>query len=267
MTMVDPTARIEKGAAIGKNVSIGPYCVIGPNVMLGDNCRLSSHVVISGRTSVGPGTTIASFASLGAAPQSVHYKGEDTALEIGADCKIFESVTVSLGTSGGHGVTRVGSNCMLMNGAHVGHDCVVGNNVVFASNATLGGFCVIGDHVFLGGLCAVHQFSRIGEQAMIGGLVGVTSDIIPFALVIGHRGQLAGLNRVGLRRRGIAAADITKLYEAYQALFFGPGAFKERVEKVAAENAGRPLVMRVIDFIRTGKRKLAHPRSSAVEEE
>lgn len=267
MTTIDPTARVEKGAVLGKDVTIGPYCIVGDKVTLGDGCRLAAHVVLSGRTSLGARTTVASFASLGSAPQSVHYKGEDTALEVGADCKIFESVTMSLGTAGGRGVTKVGNNCMLMNGAHVGHDCVVGDNVVFASNATLGGFCVVGDHVFMGGLSAAQQFARIGEQVMIGGLVAVTADIIPYAIVIGHRGELAGLNRVGLKRRGVTSDDIQAIYRAYQALFFGEGNFKERVEKVAQANAGKPLVMRMIEFIRAGKRPLAHPRSNRDESE
>jgi len=265
MSGIDSTARVEKGASIGKDVTIGPYCVIGGGVTIEDGCRIAAHVVISGRTRVGARTEVAPFSSLGAAPQSVHYKGEDTAVEIGADCKIFEHVTMSRGTmsAGGVGLTKIGEKCMLMNGAHVGHDCVVGNNVVFASNATLGGFANVGDNVFLGGLCAVHQFTRIGEQAMIGGVVGVTSDVIPYAIVIGHRGELAGLNRVGLRRRGFKTADIQTLYSAYKALFFGAGVFKDRVETVANQYAGAPLVMRVVEFIRAGKRPLMNPRSDA----
>jgi UDP-N-acetylglucosamine acyltransferase len=138
---------------------------------------------------------------------------------------------------------------------------VVGNDVVFANNATLGGFVQIGDYVFLGGLCAVHQFARVGEQAIIGGLAGVTNDIIPYAAVIGHRGKLAGLNRIGLKRRGFSNADIQSVYRAYRSIFFGPGKLSERVAKTAEEHRDDARVMRMIEFIRAGKRRLALPRS------
>jgi UDP-N-acetylglucosamine acyltransferase len=151
---------------------------------------------------------------------------------------------------------------MLMVGAHVAHDCVVGNDVVFANNATIGGFVEIGDHVFLGGLCAVQQFARIGEQAIIGGLAGVANDVIPYAAVVGHRAKLAGLNRVGLRRRGLSNAEIQNIYKAYRSIFFGAGTFGERVARTADASRDDVRVMRMIDFIRSGKRRLTLPRNN-----
>jgi UDP-N-acetylglucosamine acyltransferase len=260
MTNVDSTARVAPGAQLGKDVTIGPYCVVGPKVTIADGCHLLAHVHVTGRTTIGPRTRISAFASLGTPPQSVHYKGEDTTLSIGGECDIREHVTMNIGTAGSGG-TKVGDRCMLMVGAHVGHDCVVGNDVVFANNATLGGFVQIGDYVFLGGLCAVHQFARVGEQAIIGGLAGVTNDIIPYAAVIGHRGKLAGLNRIGLKRRGFSNADIQSVYRAYRSIFFGPGKLSERVAKTAEEHRDDARVMRMIEFIRAGKRRLALPRS------
>ena len=268
MTSIDPTARIDKSAQIGRHATIGPYCVIGPKVTIGDDCRLLSHVHVTGRTTIGARTCVSAFASLGTPPQSVHYHGEDTALTIGADCDIREHVTINIGTKEGRGETVVGDKCFLMVGAHIGHDCQVGRNVIFANNATLGGFCEIGDHVFLGGLCAVHQFARVGEQAIIGGLVGVTFDVIPYAAVIGHRGKLAGLNRVGLKRRGFTGAEIRSVYRAYRAIFFGEGTLAERIATVAQTHAGEPLVMRIIDFIRAGTlRRLMTPRDAGGETE
>jgi UDP-N-acetylglucosamine acyltransferase len=266
MTNVDSTARVASGAQIGKDVTIGPYCVIGPKVSIADGCHLLTHVHVTGRTTIGARTKISAFASLGTPPQSVHYKGEDTTLTIGADCDIREHVTINIGTAGSGG-TRVGERCMLMVGAHIGHDCVVGHDVVFANNATLGGFVQIGDYVFLGGLCAVHQFARVGEQAIVGGLAGVTNDVIPYAAVIGHRGKLAGLNRIGMKRRGFSTADIQQINKAYKDLFFGAGTLKERVEGVAKAYAGDAKVMHIIDFIRSGKsRRLTTPRDSGAEE-
>jgi UDP-N-acetylglucosamine acyltransferase len=261
MTSIDPTARIAPGAQLGKDVTIGPYCVVGPRVTIADGCHLLAHVHIAGRTTLGPRVKVSAFASLGTPPQSVHYKGEDTSLTIGADCDIREHVTMNIGTAGSDG-TRIGDRCMLMVGAHVAHDCVVGNDVVFANNATLGGFVQVGDYVFLGGLCAVQQFARIGEQAIIGGLAGVANDVIPYAAVVGHRGKLAGLNRVGLRRRGLSNVEIQNIYKAYRGIFFGPGTFSERVARTAEAHRDDIRVMRMIDFIRSGKRRLSLPRTS-----
>ncbi|MDI3471589.1 MAG: acyl-[acyl-carrier-protein]--UDP-N-acetylglucosamine O-acyltransferase [Pseudolabrys sp.] len=262
MSSIDSTARIASGAQIGKDVAIGPYCVIGPQVTIGEGCRLAAHVNIAGRTTIGARTSIAAFASLGTPPQSVHYHGEDTTLTIGADCDIREHVTINIGTAGGRGTTTIGDHCFLMVGSHVGHDCNVGNQVIFANNATLGGFCEIGDFVFLGGLCAVHQFARIGEQAIIGGLAGVAFDVIPFAAVVGHRAKLSGLNRVGLKRRGYATADIQKIYRAYRDIFFGEGTVAGRVESAAEKYANEPLAMKIVNFIRAGKsRRLMTPRA------
>ena len=260
MTAIDSTARVAAGAQLGKDVKIGPYCIIGPKVSIGDGCELLTHVHVTGRTTIGPRTRISAFASLGTPPQSVHYKGEDTTLTVGADCDIREHVTMNIGTAGSAG-TKVGDKCLLMVGAHIGHDSVSGNNIVFANNASLGGFSQIGDHVFFGGLCAVHQFVRIGEHAIIGGLVGVTEDVIPYAAVIGHRGKLAGLNRIGLKRRGFSADDIRNIYGAYRAIFFGPGTMTERVGATAEKYANNAHVMRIVEFIRSGKRRLALPRT------
>jgi UDP-N-acetylglucosamine acyltransferase len=267
MLAIDPTARVAPTAVVGSGVEIGPYCVIGPKVTIGDGCKLVSHVSIQGRTAIGARTSIGPFASLGSPPQSVHYHGEDTALTIGEDCDIREHVTISLGTAKGRGTTTIGHHAFMMTGAHVAHDCVVGNHVVFANNATLGGFCEIGDHVFMGGLCAVQQFTRIGERVMIGGLAGVACDIIPYAIVIGNRGRLAGLNRVGLRRGGFSAEQLRTLQRAYRALFFGADRFADRLARVAEDFAGDPHVMRIVAFIRSGKRKLAMPRGGAEQDD
>ncbi|MGI8526856.1 MAG: acyl-ACP--UDP-N-acetylglucosamine O-acyltransferase [Pseudolabrys sp.] len=262
MTMIDPTARIEAGAVIGHNATIGAYCTIGPGVTIGDECRIGPHANISGRTAIGARTAVYPFASLGTEPQSVHYRGEPTSLVIGSDCVLREHVTVNTGTAGGRGVTTIGDHCMLMVGAHVGHDCVIGSHVTFANNATVAGLCEIGDYVFLGGLSAVHQFTRVGEQVMVGGLSGVADDVIPYAIVAEHWGKLAGLNRIGLKRRGLSAETIGNIYRGYRAIFFGPGSLTERVDRLAERSAGDLHVMRIIEFIRADKtRRLMLPRA------
>ena len=261
--MIDPTTRIESGATIGKDVSIGPYCTVGPQVTIGNGCRLIGHVHLAGHTHIGARTVIYPFASLGAPPQSVKYRGGPTRLVVGADCDIRENVTMSIGTEDGGGVTEVGEKCFIMVGSHVAHDCKVGNNVVFANNTTLGGHVTIGDNVVFGGLSAVLQFVRIGEGAMIAGLSGVRADVIPWALATGQHAHLAGLNVVGMRRRGWSRADIHQVRAAYKALFFGDGEFKARLDRVAAEYGDVPSVAKIIDFIRKGKGRLTRPQEGS----
>ena len=254
--MIDPTARIESGAAIGQDVSIGPYCTVGAHVTLANGCRLLAHVNVSGNTSIGARTVVYPFASLGSPPQSVKYRGGPTRLVIGADCDIREHVTMNIGTEDDGGLTKVGDRCFVMVGSHVAHDCKIGNNVTFANNVMLAGHVSVGDNVLFGGGAAVRQFVRIGEGAMIVGLSGARADVIPLGMAQGPLAHLVGLNVVGLRRRGFAKADIQQYREAYRELFFGGGEFRARLDLVAAQQAGHPLVMAMIDFIRAGKRLL-----------
>jgi UDP-N-acetylglucosamine acyltransferase len=256
MTSIDPTARIESGAVIGRDVSIGPYCVIGSKVVLSDGCRIAGHVHIAGHTAIGPRTAIYPFSSLGTPPQSVRYRGGPTRLVVGADCDIREGVTMNTGTEDDRGVTEVGDRCLLMVGSHVGHDCKVGNDVTFANNVVLGGHVTVGDFVVFGGQAAVRQFVRIGEGAMVVGMSGVRADVIPFGLVQGPLADLVGLNVVGMRRRGWTKIDIHRLRKAYDAIFFGAGTFRQRLDEVAAQCGDDPLIAGVIAFIRAGSRPL-----------
>jgi len=257
---IDPTARVAPSAVIGTDVEIGPYCVIGPHVAIGDGCRLVAQVHLTGHTTIGPGTEIYPFASLGTPPQSTRYRGGPTRLTIGADCDLRESVTMNRGTEDGGGITTVGDRGFFMANSHVGHDCHVGNDVIFANCATLGGHCEIGDGVIIGGLSAVHQFTRIGTAAMIGGVAGVRGDVIPFGLANGDYARLEGLNLVGLKRRKFSRERIQTIRRAYQKLFLDPGVFAERLDQAAHEFAAEETVMQIITFIRAGEhRPLCRP--------
>jgi len=260
MPSIHPTACVERAAEIAEDVAIGPYCIVGPHVAIGSGCRLLAHVHVTGHTSVGAGTTIYPFASLGTPPQSTRYRGGPTRLVIGRQCDIRESVTMNTGTEDGGGVTEVGERGFYMANSHVGHDCRVGREAVFANGATLGGHCIVGDYVFIGGLSAVHQFSRIGSHAMIAGLTGVRADVIPFGFVIGSVGQLAGLNAVGMKRREFSHQSIHAVRKAYRMLFFGEGTFASRIDVVEAELGGDPAVAAILAFVREGgSRPLCHP--------
>lgn len=256
MTSIHATAQVET-RAIGEDVTIGPYCVIGPNVVIGDGCRLVAHVHVTGHTTIGARAIIYPFASLGTPPQSVKYRGGPTRLVVGADCDIREGVTMNTGTEEGGGLTEVGNHCFFMIGSHVGHDCTVGNDVTFANNVSLGGHVTVGDYAVFGGHAAVRQFSRVGEGAMIVGLSGIRADVIPWALASGPLANLVGLNVVGLRRRGFSKTNIHSLRQAYQAMFFGEGTFRERFEKMAAERGEDPLVAKVVQFVRSGSRPIS----------
>ena len=261
---IHTTAIVEKGAELGVNVSIGAYCVIGADVSLRDGVELKSHVVVDGRTSIGEGTVVFPFASLGHVPQDLKYKGEKSELLIGKNNKIREHVTMNPGTEGGSMKTIVGDGSLFMMASHVAHDCIVGNSVVMANNATLAGHVEVGDFAIIGGLSAVHQFVRIGPYAMIGGMSGVEYDVIPFGLVKGERAHLAGLNYIGLERRGFKKEQVHTLMKAFKLLFDGDGTLAERTEKVAVDYKNEQAVMRVIDFIRAKDgRSLLQPRTSS----
>ncbi len=246
---IHQTAIVEKGAKLGQGVSIGPYCVVGPNVTLGDNVTLKSHVVVDGHTTIGKGTIIYPFASIGSPPQDLKYRGEASQLIIGKNNTIREHVTMNPGTEGGGMKTIVGDNCLFMAGAHVAHDCIVGNRVILANNAALGGHVTVGDHVLLGGLSAVHQFVRIGSYAVIGGMSGVLDDVIPFGRAKGEKAHLAGLNLVGLERGGFAKDQIKKLQKAFNQIFISEdGTLNERLEAVEKENKDNDMIMQIIRF-------------------
>ena len=259
---IHPTAIIEEGARLADSVSVGPWCRVSSGATLAEGVELKSHVVIDGRTQIGARTVIYPFAVLGGPPQHLGYRGEDTAARIGADCIVREYATVNAGTIAGRGETVIGDKCFLMTGAHVAHDCVVGSNVIFANNATLGGHVAIEDYVFLGGLCAIHQFCRVGAYAFIGGCAAVPSDVIPYGSANGNHATLAGLNLVGMKRRGMPRAAIHDIRAAVRMLFAETDSFQERLDRVAAEFARSEEVMRIVKFIREDTRRplMAPPR-------
>ena len=261
MADIHPTAIVESGAELG-DVVIGPFCHIGPHAKLADGVKLVSHVVIAGRTRVGANTAIYPFASIGQPPQALKYRGEPSELHIGANCIIREHVTMNPGTEFGGMLTRVGDSCLIMTGAHVAHDCKVGNNVVMANNASLGGHVQVGDFANFGGFAAVHQFVRIGRYSMIGGMSGVENDVIPYGSVIGDRARLAGLNVVGLKRRGFNRDVIHALRNAYRLLFAPEGTMSERLEDVAELFNDNGPVSDIIEFIRSdSSRSICQPRA------
>jgi len=251
MSTIHATAQVDPGAKLGSNVEIGAFCVVGPHAELGDNVVLRSHVVIEGRTAIGAGCKIFPFASVGLEPQDVKYKDDPSTVTIGENTIVREHVTVHRGTPTGHLATHVGSNCFLMIGAHVAHDCQIGDNVTLVNGVTLGGHVSVGDGAIVGGLSAVHQFVRIGAYSFVGGMSGVAADLIPFGMALGNRANLNGLNIVGLKRKGFSREQIHELRKAYRMLFSSEGTLKERLEDVEAMFSANELARQIIDFIKS----------------
>ena len=246
--MIHPSAIIEPGARLGAGVTVGSFSLIGPEVTLGDGVVVKSHAVVTGWTSVGADTVIFPHATVGEAPQDLKYQGERTRLIVGARCRIREGATLNTGTAGGGGVTTVGDDCLLMTGSHVGHDAHLGDRVILANQVAIAGHCHIGDDVIIGGLSGIHQWVRIGQGAIIGAVTMVTNDVIPFGLVQGPRGELDGLNLIGLKRRGLDRADIAALRAAYEELARGQGTFLDRARRLA-DSTTSDQVRQMAEFI------------------
>jgi UDP-N-acetylglucosamine acyltransferase len=264
MARIHPTAIVDPKARLGEGVAIGPYCTVGGDVVLGDNVELVSHVVAAGHTEIGANTRIFPFATVGLPPQDLKYKGEPSRLVIGRNTVIREHATVNPGTLDGGMLTEVGDGCLLMVGCHVAHDCRVGNKVILTNGATLGGHVKVGDHAILGGLSAVHQYVRIGQHAMVGGMTGVEGDVIPYGLVMGDRARLAGLNLVGLKRRGFSRDEIHSLRAAYRMLFAAEGTLAERLDDVTELFGQMQVVMDIVEFIRAdANRPICQPKNGA----
>lgn len=246
---IHPSAIVSHGAELGPGVQVGPFCTVGPDVVIEAGAKLVSHVVVEGHTRIGENAELYPFCTVGLAPQDLKYKGEPTRCEIGARTLVREHCTIHRGTATGVGTTRIGADCMLMAVVHVAHDCQIGNHVIIANNAVMGGHVQIADHAVIGGAAALHQFVRIGRAAMIGGVSGVEGDVIPFGSVIGNRARLAGLNVIGLKRRGFNKQQIGRLHTFFRDLFKHEGVFANRLAAARIKYAGDELVEEVLAFI------------------
>jgi UDP-N-acetylglucosamine acyltransferase len=246
---VHATAIVEDGAMLGAGVEIGPFCIVGSEARLGDGVRLLSHAIVKGRTEVGARTVLHPNAVLGGEGQ-IRKNDFDGRLTIGADCTIREGVTMSCGSRNGGGITTVGDNGFFMAMSHVGHDCHVGDDVTFANGAVLGGHSDIGQGVIMGGLSAVQQFCRVGRGAMIGGITGVNRDVIPYAMAFGDHVELAGLNLIGLKRRGLTREAINAMRATFRLVFLEHGGdIADRARRAKEKWPEVPQVAEIADFL------------------
>lgn len=251
---IHPTAVVNSGAELGPGVQIGPYSSIGKHVTIGQDTVIGPHVVIEGHTRIGERNKISPFSSIGAPPQDIGYKGEDTRLIIGNDNVIREYVTINRATTKQEWKTIIGNYNFIMAYAHIAHDCVLSDRVIMSNVATLGGHITIGDHAVLGGLVAVHQFVRIGSHAFLGAKSGIDRDVPPFMITSGPRAKLFGVNRKGLSRMGFSQETIDGLKKAYTIIWRENSKLSEAIEKVKTEVKPSPELEILLEFFNGSKR-------------
>ncbi|GLI39699.1 acyl-ACP--UDP-N-acetylglucosamine O-acyltransferase [Geobacter hydrogenophilus] len=252
--MIHPTAIVHPDAQVAEGVEIGPYAIIGEHVRIGRGSRIGAHSVIDGWTDIGEECQIFHMASVGGIPQDLKYRGEETWLRIGNRNIIREFTTLQPGTVTGIGETVIGEGNLFMAYCHVAHDCVVGNRVIMANGSTLAGHVVVEDFAILGGLSAVHQFTRVGESAMLSGGAMVGQDVLPYTIASGNRATSAGLNTVGLKRRGFSPDTISAVKKTYRLMLRSGLRLDEAIARIREEVPMSPEIVHFIEFAQKSER-------------
>lgn len=251
---IHPTAIISPEAEIGEGVEIGPYTVIGPGVSIGRGTKIGPHVVIESLTEIGEECQIMQFAAIGAPPQDLKFRGEETKVIIGKKNTIREFVTIHRSTKADIGVTIIGDNNLIMAYCHIAHNCKLGNNIVMSNAVNLAGHIEVEDYATIGGLTGIHQFTKIGAHSMIGGCSAVTKDVPPYCLASGNHAQLYGLNLVGLKRKNFAPQVIQALKTAYRIVFRSSLTLEEAINRVKSEVPNLPEINHFLFFLENSKR-------------
>jgi UDP-N-acetylglucosamine acyltransferase len=254
--MIHNTAIVHEKACVGEGVEIGPYAIIGEHVVIGAGTKVGPHAVIEGWTEIGRDNRIFQFASVGADPQDLKYRGEETQLRIGDRNVVREFVTLHRGTVDGGGETVIGNDNLFMAYSHVAHDCVLGDRVIMANGATLAGHVRIDDYAILGGLCAVHQFTRVGCHVMVSGGSMVAQDIPPYTIAQGDRAKTVGINQIGLKRRDFSDEIVSDIKQAYKLVFRSGLRLEDALDRIEAE-LDSPEIRVFTDFIRGSERGIA----------
>jgi UDP-N-acetylglucosamine acyltransferase len=250
---IHPTAVVSPNADVSTDATVGPFSIVGDGVVIGAATRLIGHCVVLGPASLGQGNVVFPFAVIGSEPQDRSYAGEATGLQIGDHNVFREHVTVHRGTEKGKGLTRVGSHCLVMSGAHIAHDADVGDHVTLVNATLLGGHVTLESYVTTGGQAAIAPFVRVGESAFIAAGAMVERDVPPFVIAQGDRARVRALNRVGLGRRAVPETSRRALEKAFRKLFRGNGVRSKAVEAVAQELGEDPYVAKLVGFLKRAK--------------
>ncbi len=256
-TVIHPSAVVEPGAELGDGVRIGPFAYVGADVRIGDGTVIGPHCTVTGPTRIGRDNHFVGHVAAGGDPQDKKFKGEHVELVVGDRNQVREFVTLNRGTAGGGGVTRVGSDNMLLAYTHVAHDCIVGNHCVFSNNSTLAGHVTVEDWVIMSGFSGAHQFCRIGAHAFIGMGVLLSGDVPPFTMVAGEAsGRPRGINSEGLKRRGFDTERIAAIKRAYRTLYMAGLPLAEARQQLAEQARDSDDVKALLQFIESGERPL-----------
>lgn len=251
---IHPTAIVSPKANLAEGVEIGPYTIIGPDVNIGRNTIIGPNAVIDAHTDIGEGCRIFQFAAIGAIPQDLKFRGEETRVIIGNNTTVREFATIHRATAADIGATIIGDRNLLMAYTHVAHNCKLGNNIIMSNAVNLAGHIHVEDYAIIGGMTGIHQFTRIGAHCIIGGASAVSKDVPPFVMASGNYAKLYGLNMIGLKRRGFKEETIGALKKAYRIVFRSSLLLSVAVEKVKNEVEDLPEVRQFVEFIQTSTR-------------
>lgn len=254
--MIDPRAVIDEGAQLAADVTVGPFSIIGSGVVIEAGTTVGPHVVIRGPTRIGRDNKIFQFSSVGEDPQDKKYRGETTHLEIGDRNVIREYCTIHRGTAQDKGITRIGSDNLLMAYTHVAHDCVVGDHVIMANAASLAGHVRVGDHAILGGFSLVHQFCQIGPHSFSAMGSVISRDIPPYIMVAGRPTKPHGINSVGLERQGYSSEAIRQIRKAYKVVYMSGAKLEDAIKTLDKMAEETPELLCMAEFLKTTGRSI-----------
>lgn len=246
--MISEFAQISEKARLGINVQIGPFTVIHEDVVIGDNVRIHSNVVIYPGTRIGKNCEVYPGAVIGAVPQDLKFEGEETTVEIGENTIIRECVTIHRATKD-RWVTRIGNSCLIMAYVHVAHDCQIGNGVILASYVGLSGHCVVDDFAILEGNVGTQQFMRIGKYAFLAGATLVRKDVPPYVKAAREPITFAGVNSIGLRRRGFSDEAVREIEDVYRTIFVLNTNVSKGIQAVKEQMPDSAYAKEIIEFI------------------
>jgi UDP-N-acetylglucosamine acyltransferase len=264
MANIHPLATVHPNAKLGENVEVGPYAYIEEHVEIGEGSKILPHATIFNYVKMGKNCTVFPGAVVGAVPQDLKFDGEVTYVEIGDNVNIRECATINRGTmASGRGVTKIGSNVLLMSYTHVAHDCTVGNNCILVSYVGIAGETDVDDWAIIGGSTVAHQFSRVGTHAMVGGGSKINKDVPPYVLCGREPLSFAGINIVGLRRRGFTSDQIYNIKNMYEVIYGSGLNTTDALAKIEAELPQSVERDTIVTFIRNSKRGIIKGFGSA----
>ena len=249
MPHIHPTAVVDPRAELAEGVEIGPHCVIGGKARIGRGTRLMGHVTVMGRVTLGDENHVFPGSVLGGDPQDISYRGSDTELIIGDRNVIREGVTINRATEKEDGLTLVGSDCFIMAGCHIAHDCRVGSRVIMANATLLGGHVHVHDDASISGGVVVHHYSSVGSFSFTGGLSRVLHDVPPYMLAEGNPSRARCINIVALKRNDFSPETITALAEAHRLLFRSKVGLDNAREMLRASEMLVPAVNHLLGFL------------------